>query len=69
MWTLYRILMRLAVAWLVIAGCGVAIAAICGAFRGGDWTVVLAGPMIVIVPAFLAGVVAWIVKPVQWAQD
>jgi hypothetical protein len=64
MLTLYRILLRLVVAWLIIVGCAVAIAALCGAFRGGDWTVAVAGPMIIVVPAFLVGVLAWIIKPV-----
>jgi hypothetical protein len=69
MFMLYRILLRLAVAWLVIVGAVAAIAAICGAFRGHDWSVAVAVPMMVVGPAFLIGVLAWIIKPVQLQQD
>jgi hypothetical protein len=73
MFSLYRILIRLAVAWLAVVGCGavigVVIAVTRGDFRDSDWSVAIAIPMIVVGPAFLIGVLAWIIKPVQWTQE
>jgi hypothetical protein len=69
MFALYRILLRLAVAWLLIVGTIAAVAAIRGAFRGHDWSVAVAVPMAVVGPAFFVAVLAWTIKQVQWTQD
>jgi hypothetical protein len=59
--TLYRILIRLAVAWLAVAGIVVLIA--CAAFnvRALDVTGLLG--LVVLAPAFLVGTLACTIKP------
>jgi hypothetical protein len=66
MFALYRILLRMAVAWLVIARIGVAILSVALQFGAKDWG---GGAFVVFAPAFLVGVLAWIIRPVQWTQD
>ena len=58
--TVYRILRRLVLAWLVIVGGLMVAAAIRGGLHGDEWNV---AALVVFGPAFLVGVLAWIIKP------
>lgn len=62
--TLYWILLRLSIAWIVVVGLIALVAAVGGAFRGHNWSV----PVTVRDnggPALIVCVLAWIVKPAQ----
>ncbi len=58
--TVYRILRRLVLAWLVIVGGLMVAAAIRGGLRGYEWNV---AALVVFGPPFLFGTIAWILKP------
>jgi hypothetical protein len=66
MWTLYRILLRMAVAWLAVVGLSTLVAA--AAMRAPALDLAEMLGLVAFVPAALAVVVAWIVKPAQWTQ-
>jgi hypothetical protein len=58
--TLHRILTRLVLAWLVIVGGLMVVAAISGGLHGYEWNV---AALVVFGPALFVGVLAWLAKP------
>jgi hypothetical protein len=67
MLTLYRILLRVAVAWAAIVGLIILIAGM--AFHSNPLELVEMLGLVALGPAALAIVLAWIIKPVQWTQE